>query len=236
MVNKRIVEIIFKNACSGFSYDSNCKRYQLNIRHISEEHFRYMANEAKSLGLRLNMDTVNDLLIGTRHDSFILKPLNYCLPVSLMVNGEAVLINFAKDSSSKFLELMKMTDTEFLIVNSNIEEINEKLSIPYDKSLLLAKGRDMYLPSIGLIRLQNVSEIKPRLYYRYVDEYFMKDNWRYEVSFSLWPLYNILNDFILADTPQSKFQEVMDVFASNGLSSFVFRMMLNAIQNKKNYV
>ena len=118
-LDKYLADIILTMTCNGFEYNSEIKRYQLRISHITESIFNNMADRASVIGKKLTVEMVNTLLEWTQKDVFYCEELLYTLPVKLLGYGEAIRIKFQYDGRTIFADLMKMTESEFLVLTPN---------------------------------------------------------------------------------------------------------------------
>ena len=83
-LDKYLADIILTMTCNGFEYNSEIKRYQLRISHITESIFNNMADRASVIGKKLTVEMVNTLLEWTQKDVFYCEELLYTLPVKLL--------------------------------------------------------------------------------------------------------------------------------------------------------
>ena len=61
-LDKYLADIILTMTCNGFEYNSEIKRYQLRISHITESIFNNMADRASDYGKKLSVVIVYTLL------------------------------------------------------------------------------------------------------------------------------------------------------------------------------
>lgn len=69
---------------------------------------------------------VNTLLEWTQKDVFYCEELLYTLPVKLLGYGEAIRIKFQYDGRTIFADLMKMTESEFLVLRTDLRILKEQ--------------------------------------------------------------------------------------------------------------
>lgn len=125
-LDKYLADIILTMTCNGFEYNSEIKRYQLRISHITESIFNNMADRASAIGKKLTVEMVNTLLEWTQKDVFYCEELLYTLPVKLLGYGEAIRIKFQYDGRTIFADLMKMTESEFLVLRTDLRILKEQ--------------------------------------------------------------------------------------------------------------
>ena len=124
---------------------------------------------------------------------------------------------------------MKMTDTEFLILQTDFEQLKEQRLMQIYANDNIGKGEIVYISMIGNVEIFQVWLLKPLNYHSYADWHFMRDLWRNNVADNLWHAYNALVEFANMRITWEIFLNIMNVFLKNGLSTFAFRMMLNSI-------
>ena len=129
-LDKYLADIILTMTCNGFEYNSEIKRYQLRISHITESIFNNMADRASAIGKKLTVEMVNTLLEWTQKDVFYCEELLYTLPVKLLGYGEAIRIKFQYDGRTIFADLMKMTESEFLVLRTDLRILKEQQVTP----------------------------------------------------------------------------------------------------------
>lgn len=229
-LDKHLADIIFTFACYGFEYNQVMERYQLKVSHVTEQMFSNMADKACDIGKKLTSESVNTLLLWTQKDAFYYEEIQYSLPVTLLLNGESVRIKFLYKGNGFFADLMKMTESEFLVLHTDFEYLHNRNCMQIYTDDTIGTDESIYISSCGNINVVQVWLIKPLDYHSYADWYFMRNLWRYNVSENLWYVYNLLSDFLKKRTSFKSFLSMMDVFCKNGLSTFVFRMMLNSIK------
>lgn len=230
-LDKKLADIIFTSACNGFEYDQVMERYQLKVCHVTEQMFGNMANRACEIGKRLTAEAVNTLLLWTQKDAFYYDEILYSLPVALLVNGESIRIRFRYNGKDYFAVLMKMTDSEFLVQQTDFEYLRNRCFIQIYTDENIGKDESIYISSCGLVGIVQAWLAKPLDYHSYADWHFMRNLWRYNVNENLWHAYNSLSEFVSKRTTWEMFLNIMDDFCKNGLSTFVFRMMLNSIKS-----
>ena len=173
-----------------------------------------MADRASAIGKKLTVEMVNTLLEWTQKDVFYCEELLYTLPVKLLGYGEAIRIKFQYDGRTIFADLMKITESEFLVLRTDLRILKEQQVMQIYANDNIGKGESIYISSYGNVK----------------DWHFMRDLWRYNVVDNLWFTYNALTEFINMHITWEKFINIMDLFKKNGLSTFVFRMMLNSMK------
>ena len=94
----------------------------------------------------------------------------------------------------------------------------------------MGKDETIYISSVGNIIVSQAWLLKPLDYHSYADWHFMRDLWRNNVADNLWHAYNVLVEFANMRITWEKFLNILNIFNKNGLSTFVFRMMLNSIK------
>ena len=228
-LDKHLADIIFTSTCNGFEYDTDIKRFHLKVSHISEQMFNNMANRASKIGKQLTIESVNSLLQWIQKDAFYCDEILCSLPVSLFVNGETIRIRINYKGNAFFTDLMKMTDTEFLILQTDFEQLKEQRLMQIYANDNIGKGEIVYISMIGNVEIFQVWLLKPLNYHSYADWHFMRDLWRNNVADNLWHAYNALVEFANMRITWETFLNIMNVFLKNGLSTFAFRMMLNSI-------
>ena len=229
-LDKYLADIILTMTCNGFEYNSEIKRYQLRISHITESIFNNMADRASAIGKKLTVEMVNTLLEWTQKDVFYCEELLYTLPVKLLGYGEAIRIKFQYDGRTIFADLMKMTESEFLVLRTDLRILKEQQVMQIYANDNIGKGESIYISSYGNVKVLQSWILMPLEYHYYADWHFMRDLWRYNVVDNLWFTYNALTEFINMHINWEKFINIMDLFKKNGLSTFVFRMMLNSMK------
>ena len=229
-LDKYLADIILTMTCNGFEYNSEIKRYQLRISHITESIFNNMADRASAIGKKLTVEMVNTLLEWTQKDVFYCEELLYTLPVKLLGYGEAIRIKFQYDGRTIFADLMKMTESEFLVLRTDLRILKEQQVMQIYANDNIGKGESIYISSYGNVKVLQSWILMPLEYHYYADWHFMRDLWRYNVVDNLWFTYNVLTEFINMHITWEKFINIMDLFKKNGLSTFVFRMMLNSMK------
>lgn len=229
-LDKYLADIVLSKICNGFEYNSEIKRYQLKISHITEPMFKNMANRASVIGKTLTVETVNTLLEWTQKDAFYCEEFLYSLPVKLLGCGEAIRIRCQHDGIAHFADLMKMTESEFLVLQTDLKILKEQQVMQIYANDNIGKGESVYIPSYGKVKVLQSWILMPLEYHYYADWHFMRDLWRYNVVDNLWFTYNALTEFINMRITWEKFINIMDLFKKNGLSTFVFRMMLNSMK------
>lgn len=229
-LDKYLADIILTMTCNGFEYNSEIKRYQLRISHITESIFNNMADRASAIGKKLTVEMVNTLLEWTQKDVFYCEELLYTLPVKLLGYGEAIRIKFQYDGRTIFADLMKMTESEFLVLRTDLRILKEQQVMQIYANDNIGKGESIYISSYGNVKVLQSWILMPLEYHYYADWHFMRDLWRYNVVDNLWSTYNALTEFINMHITWEKFINIMDLFKKNGLSTFVFRMMLNSMK------
>lgn len=229
-LDKYLADIIFATACCGFEYNSSIKRYQLKVGHITEQMFYNMADQACRIGKKLTVESVNALLQWTYKNAFYYDEIQYSLPVSLLVNGESIRIRFLYNGNECFVDLMKMTESEFLILKTNFGILHRQQFMQIYANDNIGKGHIIYIPSYGNAVVLQTWLVRPLDYHNYADWHFMRDLWRYNVSENIWYAYNSLSEFVNGHISWGEFLTVIDLFNKNGLSTFVFRMMLNSLE------
>lgn len=229
-LDKYLADIILTMTCNGFEYNSEIKRYQLRISHITESIFNNMADRASAIGKKLTVEMVNTLLEWTQKDVFYCEELLYTLPVKLLGYGEAIRIKFQYDGRTIFADLMKMTESEFLVLRTDLRILKEQQVMQIYANDNIGKGESIYISSYGNVKVLQSWILMPLEYHYYADWHFMRDLWRYNVVDNLWFTCNALTEFINMHITWEKFINIMDLFKKNGLSTFVFRMMLNSMK------
>lgn len=229
-LDKYLADIILTMTCNGFEYNSEIKRYQLRISHITESIFNNMADRASAIGKKLTVEMVNTLLEWTQKDVFYCEELLYTLPVKLLGYGEAIRLKFQYDGRTIFADLMKMTESEFLVLRTDLRILKEQQVMQIYANDNIGKGESIYISSYGNVKVLQSWILMPLEYHYYADWHFMRDLWRYNVVDNLWFTYNELTEFINMHITWEKFINIMDLFKKNGLSTFVFRMMLNSMK------
>lgn len=229
-LDKYLADIILTMTCNGFEYNSEIKRYQLRISHITESIFNNMADRASAIGKKLTVEMVNTLLEWTQKDVFYCEELLYTLPVKLLGYGEAIRIKFQYDGRTIFADLMKMTESEFLVLRTDLRILKEQQVMQIYANDNIGKGESIYISSYGNVKVLQSWILMPLEYHYYADWHFMRDLWRYNVVDNLWFTHNALTEFINMHITWEKFINIMDLFKKNGLSTFVFRMMLNSMK------
>lgn len=229
-LDKYLADIILTMTCNGFEYNSEIKRYQLRISHITESIFNNMADRASVIGKKLTVEMVNTLLEWTQKDVFYCEELLYTLPVKLLGYGEAIRIKFQYDGRTNFADLMKMTESEFLVLQTDLRILKEQQVMQIYANDNIGKGESIYISSYGNVKVLQSWILMPLEYHYYADWHFMRDLWRYNVVDNLWFTYKALTEFINMHITWEKFINIMDLFKKNGLSTFVFRMMLNSMK------
>lgn len=229
-LDKYLADIILTMTCNGFEYNSEIKRYQLRISHITESIFNNMADRASAIGKKLTVEMVNTLLEWTQKDVFYCEELLYTLPVKLLGYGEAIRIKFQYDGRTIFADLMKMTESEFLVLQTDLRILKEQQVMQIYVNDNIGKGESIYISSYGNVKVLQSWILMPIEYHYYADWHFMRDLWRYNVVDNLWFTYNALTEFINMHITWEKFINIMNLFKKNGLSTFVFRMMLNSMK------
>lgn len=229
-IDKRLADIIFTVVCKRFVYDIDMKRFQLQVSHVSEYMFRDMADKALEIGKKLKPETINSLLQWTLKDAYYSEEINYSLPVTLILNGEAIRLEFKYNENIYYVDLMKMTETEFLILQTDLQNLNEKLFMQIYSDDIIGNGGSLVIPTCNDVILLRTYQLKPLEYHNFADWHFMRDLWRYRISDNLWNAYNSLLDFVNSQMSWNMFLDLIDLFNKNGLSTFVLRMMLNSIK------
>lgn len=229
-LDKYLADIILTMTCNGFEYNSEIKRYQLRISHITEFIFNNMADRASVIGKKLTVEMVNTLLEWTQKDVFYCEELLYTLPIKLLGYGETIRIKFQYDGRTNFADLMKMTESEFLVIQTDLRILKEQQVMQIYANDNIGKGESIYIPSYGNVKVLQSWILMPLEYHYYADWHFMRDLWRFNVADNLWFTYNALTEFINMRITWEKFINIMDLFKKNGLSTFVFRMMLNSMK------
>lgn len=229
-LDKYLADIIFATACNGFEYNRDMERYQLKVSHVTAQMFGNMAERACEFGKKLTIESVNTLLSWTQEDAFYYDKIQYSLPVSLLLNGESIRIRFLYNESSYFVDLMKMTESEFLILQTDFGYLHNRNYMQIFASDSIAEDKTVYIPSCGYVDVVQAWLVKPLDYHCYADWHYMRNLWRFDVNKNLWNVYNSLSEFVNERTSWDSFLKMMDVFCKNGLSTFVFRMMLNSIK------
>ena len=228
-LDKYLADIIFTIACNGFEYDSDIKRYQLKVCHITEQMFNNMADKASDIGKKLTIESVNSLLQWIQKDAFYCDEILYSLPISLFVNGESIRVKFNYNGTGYFADLMKMTESEFLVLQTDLKLLKEQRFMQIYANDNMGKDETVYISSVGNVIVSQAWLLKPLDYHSYADWHFMRDLWRNNVADNLWHAYNVLVEFANMRITWDKFMNIMNLFNNNGLSTFVFRMMLNSI-------
>ena len=228
-LDKYLANIIFTNACVGFGYSSGTKRFQLKVAGITERIFENMADRASAIGRRLTEESVNLLLQWTQKDALCYDEILSPLPVFLLLNGESVRIKFEYQGNAYFADLMKMTESEFLILQTDLVGLKEQRAMQIYPDGNIGNGEPVYVPSCGNVMALQSWILKPLDYHCYAAWHFMQDLWRHEITDNLWHTYNALTDFVSTRVSWENFLKIMAKFNENGLSTFVFRMMLNSL-------
>lgn len=231
-LDKFLANIIFKYACNGIEYNSHYKRFQLSVNHVSEQMFSVMAAEADSIGKKLKVDTINKLLSWIHKDAYYEVFLDIPLPMVLIINGEVLHIDVITNGRKFYIDLLRMSPTDFLIIKTDIEQLREKVFIPIKDNFVFSEEAQLYIPSFGMVIIKNLYLLKPLAYHHYTDWYFMPDLWRYKVADNIWEAYNLLSE-ITCGSSWNHFKKALEFMKYHGLSTFVFRMMLNALTNKR---
>lgn len=228
-LDKHLADIIFTATCNGFEYDSDINRFQLKVSHITEQMFNNMADQASDIGKKLTIESVNSLLQWIQKDAFYCDEILYSLPISLFVNGESIRVKFNYNGRDYFADLMKMTESEFLILQTDLKLLKEQRFMQIYANDNMGKDETVYISSVGNVKVSQAWLLKPLDYHSYADWHFMRDLWRNNVTDNLWHAYNVLVEFANMRITWDKFMNIMNLFNNNGLSTFVFRMMLNSI-------
>ena len=180
-LDKYLADIILTMTCNGFEYNSEIKRYQLRISHITESIFNNMADRAFAIGKKLTVEMVNTLLEWTQKDVFYCEELLYTLPVKLLGYGEAIRIKFQYDGRTIFADLMKMTESEFLVLRTDLRILKEQQVMQIYANDNIGKGESIYISSYGNVKVLQSWILMPLEYHYYADWHFMRDLWRYNV-------------------------------------------------------
>lgn len=229
-LDKYLADIIFATTCYGFEYNRELERYQLKVSHVTEQMFGNMADRACDVGKKITVESVNTLLLWTSKDAFYYDEIQYSLPVALLLNGESVRINFLYNGNVYFADLMKMTESEFLVLQTDFGYLHNRNFMQIYADDNIGKDGAVYISSCGHVDVVQAWLVKPLDYHCYADWHFMRNLWRFDVNENLWYVYNLLSEFVNKQTSWESFLKMMDVFCKNGLSTFVFRMMLNSIK------
>ena len=123
-----------------------------------------------------------------------------------------------------------MTESEFLVLRTDLRILKEQQVMHIYANDNIGKGESIYISSYGNVKVLQSWILMPLEYHYYADWHFMRDLWRYNVVDNLWFTYNALTEFINMHITWEKFINIMDLFKKNGLSTFVFRMMLNSMK------
>lgn len=228
-LDKYLADIIFTTTCNGFEYDSDINRFQLKVSHITEQMFNNMADKASDIGKKLTIESVNSLLQWIQKDAFYCDEILYSLPISLFVNGESIRVKFNCNGLGCYADLMKMTESEFLVLQTDLKLLKEQRFMQIYANDNMGKGETVYISSVGNVIVSQAWLLKPLDYHSYADWHFMRDLWRNNVADNLWHAYNVLVEFANVRITWDRFMKIMNLFNDNGLSTFVFRMMLNSI-------
>ena len=228
-LDKHLADIIFTTTCNGFEYDSDINRFQLKVSHITEQVFNNMADQASDIGKKLTIESGNSLLQWIQKDAFYCDEILYSLPISLFVNGESIRVIFNYNGRGYFADLMKMTESEFLILQTDLKLLKEQRFMQIYANDNMGKDETVYISSVGNVMVSQAWLLKPLDYHSYADWHFMRDLWRNNVTDNVWHAYNVLVEFANMRINWDKFMNIMNLFNNNGLSTFVFRMMLNSI-------
>ena len=229
-LDRYLADIIFTTTCNGFEYNRDMERYQLKVSHITEQMFGNMADRACDIKKKLTVESVNTLLLWTQKDAFYYDEIQYSLPVSLLINGEAIRIRFLYNGNVYFADLMKMTESEFIVLQTDFGNLHNQKFMQIYANDTIGENEAVFIPSCGHINIVKACLLKPLDYYSYADWHFMRNLWRFDVNENLWHVYNSLSEFVDERISWDSFQKMMDVFCKNGLSTFVFRLMLNSIK------
>lgn len=163
-------------------------------------------------------------------NAFYYDEIQYSLPVSLLINGEAIRIRFLYNGNVYFADLMKMTESEFIVLQTDFGNLHNQKFMQIYANDTIGENEAIFIPSCGHINIVKACLLKPLDYYSYADWHFMRNLWRFDVNENLWHVYNSLSEFVDERISWDSFQKMMDVFCKNGLSTFVFRLMLNSIK------
>lgn len=228
-VNKNIVKIIFDAVYQGFYYDSIAERYQLKTLHITEQMLCNMQNKASKLGQKLCRDDINTFLINTKRTNSIVNNYWYPLPIQQILHGEVIRFSCILDGTVQYIELMKMSKTDFLIIETSILELGKHrfLSLFVDSEITCNAQID--LSPIGNVTITETNHVNPSFFYYYMDHYFFQCFHCYEVTHNLWPRYNELCDLLESELKRVEFENTLSHFSMDGLSTFVIRKMIDSI-------
>ena len=232
-VNKNTAKIILDAVYQGFYYESITERYQLKTLHVTEQMLRNMQDKACKLGQKLCKDDINTFLINTKRTNTIVNNYWYQLPIQQILYGEVLRFSCIQDGTVQYIELMKMSETDFLIIETSILELEKHgyLSLSVDSEITC--NTQMDLSPIGHITITETNHVKPSMYYHYMNHYFFEQFHRYEVSHNLWPRYNELCDLLETKLKRVEFENTLLHFSKDGLSTFVVRKMIDSIMRFK---
>ena len=238
-LDKRLADIIFTDVCNGLEYNSEKTRYQLKVSHITEHMFNNMAGRASAIGKKLTAETVNNLLEWTQKDAFFYEEFYESWPADMFLAGEIFRIEFEPlkgGDRTYYACLMRMSVSENLVIQTDFPELMKKhyteiltsdFIVGLNKTFYVHAWKDCAI-------IQRAGIIKPLEYHYYADWHFMRDLWRFKVADNIWNAYNSLLTYVGGEMSWKSFLNVMNVFKNYGLSTFVFRMMLNSLKGKRN--
>ena len=156
-LDKYLADIIFTTTCNGFEYDSDINRFQLKVSHITEQMFNNMADKASDIGKKLTIESVNSLLQWIQKDAFYCDEILYSLPIPLFVNGESIRVKFNCNGLDCFADLMKMTESEFLVLQTDLKLLKEQRFMQIYANDNMGKGETVYISSVGNVIVSHIS-------------------------------------------------------------------------------
>ena len=125
-LDKYLADIILTMTCNGFEYNSEIKRYQLRISHITESIFNNMADRASAIGKKLTVEMV----------------------------------------------LMKMTESEFLVLRTDLRILKEQQVMQIYANDNIGKGESIYISSYGNVKVLQSWILMPLEYHYYADWHY----------------------------------------------------------------
>lgn len=230
-VNKEVYKLLFEESCRGMCLTERgtSTRYEMTLREPGSERW----NEIKTLTHTSN-EEMDSFFRGAKGEYFVSEQhMDYPILVREILAGEYLKLVFqnATNGDPRNVKLIKLSPVCFLVTHSTIQSLpcGESINIP--ENFTFQKG-PLNIPTVGNINLVNLFFLPPSSYHQKLDVSLLHNFHKTKVAPDIRTVYNQAACMIQHDSSKDEIQQLLDLLAETGTSTFAARIFFDTLTTK----